>query len=110
MPPLTVTEPVYFAFTTPLGNVPEIVGLVMVMVNVLESFPTEFEAFTVNEYVPAFVRVPEIFPALLRVSPGGIIPPVFVHVIDGVPVALRVWEYACLIAPLGSLAAVVMLQ
>ena len=92
---------------TPFANVPEIAGCVMVMVNVRELFPAEFVALTVNEYVPAFVGVPEIFPALLKVSPAGRVPLVFVHVIAFVPVAIRVWEYARLTAPPESWVAVV---
>ena len=107
VPPLTVTELEYAALTTPFGNVPEIADSVMVTVNVLELFPAVLAALTVNEYAPAFVGVPDSVPVLPNVSPGGRVPPVFVHVKGAVPVALRVCEYACFIATPGSLAAVV---
>ncbi len=56
--------------------------------------PAEFCAVTVNVYLPVAVGVPEITPALLRVSPVGRLPDVTDHVMGVVPVEDKTALYA----------------
>lgn len=63
----------------------------MVIERVLVALPAVLEAVSLTVNVPDAVGVPVILPALEHDSPEG--SPVAVHVMGGVPVAVRVAEY-----------------
>lgn len=68
-------------------------------VNFFVALPMEFAAFTVKEYEPASVGVPEIVPFVARVMPMGSLPLERVHVIGAVPEAVRVCVYGEAVVP-----------
>ena len=67
---------------------PELAATIL-SVSCREAEPAEFCAVTVKVYLPVAVGVPEITPALLRVSPVGRLPDVTDHVMGVVPVAVK---------------------
>src|SRR5690349_4363034 len=73
--------------------------------------PAESETLAVKEYVPAVVAKPVTMPALDKVSPGGMLPPVKAQVNGPTPPFTdRACEYPALIDPLLSVGAVAMLS
>jgi len=71
------------------------------------SLPASFIALTVKTNVPAAAGVPEITPALEKVSPSGKVPPSRVQVIGIVPVAASVCLYSIPTSPFGRVIVII---
>ena len=64
----------------------------MVMLSSFVSLPALLVALTVKVELPAVVGVPLISPvSLFRLRPSGRAPPLMLHLMGVVPLAVRVW-------------------
>ena len=80
------------------------VALVIAIDSSFVSLPALFSALTVNLAVPSAVGVPLISPVVsFSVRPSGRAPPLMLHLMGVVPVAVRVWLYASPTLPSGRL-------
>ena len=84
-------------------------ALVIVIDSSFVSLPALFSALTVKLAVPAVVGVPLISPVVSSsVRPSGRAPPLMLHLMGVVPLAVRVWLYASPTLPSGSVSVMIL--